>query len=48
MLIKLDPRSRDAQRMPGKKLADFGLDERAFQAILFSSLNAFSRMTSYS
>jgi hypothetical protein len=39
MLLNLDVLARTAERIPRKKLKSFGLDERAFQAILFNSLD---------
>ncbi len=39
MLLRIDPATRTAERVKGTKLSDFGLDERAFQEVLFSTLD---------
>jgi hypothetical protein len=39
MLLSIDVANKTAERMPRKKLKDFQLDERAFQGILFNSLD---------
>jgi hypothetical protein len=39
MLLKVDLKAKHATRVRGSKLKDFGLDERAFQDILFRSLD---------
>lgn len=39
MLIYVDPQSKTAARLGGIRLKDFGLDERAFQSILFDNLD---------
>ena len=39
MLLDVDLTSKIAERIRGKRLKDFGLDERAFQEILYNSLD---------
>jgi len=39
MLLAVDIENKTAERVRGVRLADFGLDERAFQHILFQSLD---------
>jgi len=39
MLLSIDLTSKIAERIRGKRLKDFGLDERAFQEILYNSLD---------
>ncbi|MGA3027308.1 MAG: hypothetical protein ABSF98_21320 [Bryobacteraceae bacterium] len=39
MLLRIDPASRAATRVPGEQLKAFGLDERALQDIFFHSLD---------
>ena len=39
MLLRVDPKARTATRVEGEKLRTFGLDERAFQDVLFRSLD---------
>ncbi len=39
MLLRVDTQTRNAERVIGAKLADFGLDERGLQGILFRTLD---------
>ena len=39
MLLRVDPKTKLATRVPGRRLQEFGLDERGLQDILFHSLD---------